>query len=127
MIRLLKFSKPYLLMILFSVGLLFAQANLELALPDYLSDIVDTGIQQGGIDSAVPIAIRQSELERIFIFMNPDNQTKVLEDYTLIDDNSSNYDESVEIYPILENESVYVLKDLKKSEMEELGSKYGYQ
>ena len=43
MIKLLKYSKPYLLMILFAVGLLFAQANLELALPDYLSDIVEQG------------------------------------------------------------------------------------
>ncbi|MHA2255661.1 MAG: ABC transporter ATP-binding protein, partial [Candidatus Heimdallarchaeaceae archaeon] len=85
MLKLLKFSKPYILMILFSVGLLFAQANLELALPDYLSDIVDSGIQQGGVESAVPIAIRQSELERIFIFTNPENQTRVLTEYTLVD------------------------------------------
>ena len=40
MLKLVKYSKPYLLLILFSVGLLFAQANLELALPDYPSNIV---------------------------------------------------------------------------------------
>ncbi len=120
MLRLLKYSKPYLLLILLSVGLLFAQANLELALPDYLSDIVDGGIQQGGIEKAVPIAIRQSELDRIFIFMDSDNQTKVLEDYTLVDENSTDFDELVETYPVLVNESIYVLNNIKKSEIEEL-------
>ena len=120
MLRLLKYSKPYLLLILLSVGLLFAQANLELALPDYLSDIVDGGIQQGGIENAVPIAIRQSELDRIFIFMDSDNQTKVLEDYTLVDENSTDFDELVETYPVLVNESIYVLNNVKKSEIEEL-------
>ncbi len=120
MLRLMKYAKPYLLLIIASVGLLFAQANLELALPDYLSNIVDTGIQQGGIENAVPIAIRQSELERIFIFMDPENQTNVLEDYTLADENSTDYDELVEIYPALVNESIYVLNDIKNMEIEEL-------
>ncbi len=122
MLKLLKFSKPYLLLIVFSVGLLFAQANLELALPDYLSNIVDTGIQQGGVDSSVPEAIRETEMGRILIFMSSENQSILLEDYTLINDTSSDYDTYLENYPILENESVYVLNDLKKAEIEELES-----
>lgn len=120
MLKLLKYSKPYLLLIVFSVGLLFAQANLELALPDYLSNIVDTGIQQGGIDSSVPEAIRENEMERIFIFMSSENQSIVLEDYVLINDTSSDYETYLERYPILENESVYVLNDLKNEEIKEL-------
>ena len=43
-----------------TIILLFAQANFDLALPDYLSRIVNYGIQQGGVENAVPIAIRQS-------------------------------------------------------------------
>ncbi len=120
MIRLLKYSKPYLVMVLFSVGLLFAQANLELALPDYLSNVVDTGIQQGGVENAVPIAIRQSEMERLFIFMSEENETVVLADYTLIDENSSDYDSYLEEYPVLINQSIYVLNDDRNTEIKEL-------
>ena len=120
MFRLLKYSKPYLLLILASIGLLYAQANLELALPDYLSDIVDTGIQQGGIENPVPIAIRESELNRLFIFMAPENLTIVNGSYTLIDENSTDYDSYLDIYPVLANESVHVLNDIKKTELKEL-------
>ena len=120
MLKLFKYGKPYILLILAAVGLLFAQANLELALPDYLSNIVDTGIQQGGIDNAVPIAIREVELNRTFIFMDPENETKVLEKYALVDENSTDYDTYVEIYPVLANESIYILEDLKKTVIEEL-------
>ena len=61
MLRLLKYLKPYLLLILIAIGLLlFVQANSDLALPDYMSKIVNNGIQQNGIESAVPTAIRQS-------------------------------------------------------------------
>jgi ABC-type multidrug transport system fused ATPase/permease subunit len=50
MFKLMKYVKPYGWMLLFSIALLFAQANLDLALPDYLSRIVNTGIQQGGVE-----------------------------------------------------------------------------
>lgn len=120
MIKLLKYTKPYIFMILFSIGLLFAQANLDLALPDYLSNIVDTGIQQGGVENAVPVAIREAELERVFIFLNSENQSSILSKYTLIDENSTNYVSQMENYPILENESIYVLNKVKNKELDQL-------
>ncbi|MHA1668458.1 MAG: ABC transporter ATP-binding protein [Candidatus Heimdallarchaeaceae archaeon] len=121
MLRLLKYTKPYLLLIIISIGLLFAQANLELALPDYLSNIVDTGIQQGGIENAVPQAIRQSEMEHIFIFMSPDNISNVLANYRLVDENSTDYNELLDTYPILVNESIYILNDnITKTEINNL-------
>lgn len=107
-------------MILFSIGLLYAQANLDLALPDYLSDIVDTGIQQGGVENAVPEAIRQSELDRVFIFMDAENQTLVLGNYTLVNENSTDYDSYVSKYPALTNESIYVLNKIKRKENDQL-------
>ncbi|NOQ40052.1 MAG: hypothetical protein GQ562_07010, partial [Anaerolineales bacterium] len=67
--RLSKYLKPYALMILLSITLLFVQANADLALPDYLSRIVNNGIQQNGVENAVPVAIRQSEMEKLLIFM----------------------------------------------------------
>ena len=116
MIRLKKYTKPYLPMIGLAILLLFGQANLDLALPDYLSDIVDVGIQQGGVDDAVPIAIRQTQLERAMIFMNDSEETTINSYYTLIDENASSYDSNLEKYPILENESIYILNDISKYE-----------
>ena len=46
MFRLFKYLKPYVLLILIAIGLLFAQAMADLALPNYMSDIVNVGIQQ---------------------------------------------------------------------------------
>ncbi|MFW9991372.1 MAG: ABC transporter ATP-binding protein [Candidatus Odinarchaeota archaeon] len=120
MIRLLKYTKPYMGLLILAIVLLFAQANFELALPDYLSDVVNTGIQQGGVDSAVPVAIRQSEMERALIFMSDENKTFVLDSYTLVDKNSTDYSKYLKKYPVLENESVYTLNKVSKADMAQL-------
>src|SRR5512137_1103893 len=101
MLRLAKYLKPYLLLILITIALLFVQANADLALPDYLSNIVNYGIQQGGVTNAVPTAIRQSEMNRLVAFMSEQNKTAVLADYTLVDKNSADYATEVKQYPKL--------------------------
>ncbi len=78
MLRLAKYLKPYLLLVLIAVALLFVQANADLALPDYMSNIVNYGIQQGGVQNAVPVAVRQSEKNRLVLFMSAENKTTVL-------------------------------------------------
>jgi ATP-binding cassette subfamily B multidrug efflux pump len=125
MLRLAKYLKPYLLLILIAIALLFVQANADLALPDYLSNIVNYGIQQGGVTNAVPLAIRQSEMNRLLAFMSADNQTAVLADYTLVDKNSADYAADVKLYPILATEPVYVLKSVDKSEITRLNPVMG--
>src|SRR5512141_968740 len=120
MIKLLKFAKPYWLMLVLAIALLFAQANFDLALPDYLSRIVNTGIQQSGVEDAVPQAIRQSEMNRVVLFMSPTDKESVLADYTLVDQNSADYSKYVEEYPVLKTEPVYVLKNIDKSEMDRI-------
>jgi ATP-binding cassette subfamily B multidrug efflux pump len=62
--KLIRFLKPYAGAILAAVVLLFVQANLELALPDYLSRIVTVGIQQGGVESAIPEQVSPASFER---------------------------------------------------------------
>ena len=47
------------------VALLIVQAYCDLSLPDYTSKIVDTGIQQGGIESPLPQTVRQSTLDAL--------------------------------------------------------------
>jgi ATP-binding cassette, subfamily B, multidrug efflux pump len=113
MLRLAKYLKPYLPLILLTIGLLFVQANADLALPDYLSKIVNIGIQQGGVESAVPAAIRQSEMNRLVIFMSADNKALVLSDYTLVSKTSPDYDKYVRQYAVLANEPIYVLNQDK--------------
>jgi ATP-binding cassette subfamily B multidrug efflux pump len=125
MLRLAKYLKPYLLLILIAIALLFVQANADLALPDYLSDIVNYGIQQGGVTNAVPMAIRQSEMNRLLAFMGAENKTAVLADYTLVDKNSVDYATDVKQYPILATEPVYVLKSVDKAEITRLNPVMG--
>jgi len=120
MLKLAKYVKPYLLMLLLAIVLLFAQANFDLALPDYLSRIVNTGIQQGGVENAVPVAIRQSQMHRAGIFMSAADQASVLAAYTLVDKNSADYQKYLTTYPVLEKEPVYVLKSLSQTEIDRL-------
>jgi len=109
--RLAKYLKPYTASLLGAIILLFAQANFDLALPDYLSRIVNYGIQQGGVENAVPLAIRQSQMDKAFIFMSADEKASLLNDYTLIDQNSADYAAYLEKYPALADGPVYVLND----------------
>ncbi len=116
MLKLFKYLKPYILLILISIGLLFAQAMADLALPNYMSDIVNVGIQQGGIENAVPMAIRSNEMDKLVIFMTPEEKATVLTDYTLVDAASSDYETYLKDYPVLATESVYVLKKIDEAE-----------
>ena len=120
MLRLLCFLKPYLASILIAIALLFVQANADLALPDYLSKIVNNGIQQGGIVDSVPSAIRASEMDKVAIFLSPADKTRVLNDYTLVDQTSADYAQYVAEYPQLAKESIYVLKSIDAAELSAL-------
>jgi ATP-binding cassette subfamily B multidrug efflux pump len=118
--RLLKYLKPYALLVILSIVLLFVQANANLALPDYLSKIVNNGIQQSGVENAVPEAIRQSEMDKLFLFMSVEEKTLVLEDYVLVEPASSDADIYLEEYPILTDEPIYVLKEIDQAGIDNL-------
>jgi ATP-binding cassette, subfamily B, multidrug efflux pump len=79
MIKIFKYLKPYILSVIVIAALLYLQANMELALPDYMSRIVNVGIQQGGIDSAIPKTIRVSEMNKLTVFMDTDSK-KLIKD-----------------------------------------------
>ncbi len=63
-------------------ALLFVQAYCDLSLPDYTSKIVDTGIQQGGIESPLPDTVRQSTLDALSLLMSEDDAQKLQDAYT---------------------------------------------
>lgn len=123
MYKLTKYLKPFIGLILVSIVFLFGQAMADLALPDYMSKIVNTGIQNGGIESAVPEAIRESQMGKTLIFMSEEDRNEVLDSYTLIDKSSTDFQKYVKKYPTLENEPVYVLK--KKADIDKLNTKMG--
>ncbi len=115
MTRLAKYLKPYLAMILLAVVLLFVQANCDLALPDYLSRIVNTGIQQSGVENALPVAIRQSTMERLLLFLDDADKEALLSAYMLVsrDIDSAPFDLTAlaQTYPALEAEPLYIAMD----------------
>jgi ATP-binding cassette subfamily B protein len=67
MLKILRHYKPYLPTILLIVALLFIQANADLALPDYMSRIVNIGIQQSGIENATPDRLRQALMTQEYL------------------------------------------------------------
>ena len=112
MLKVLKYLKKSWVSVVAIILLLCLQAYTDLALPDYTSKIVNVGIQQGGIEDAVPEAIRSSQMENLLVFTNEDGQ--ILNYYTLLERSSMDekeYEEQVEEYPVLENKAIYVLKE----------------
>src|SRR5512135_3221405 len=99
MLRLLKYFKPFLFPLLLAIALLFVQANADLALPDYLSKIVNIGIQAGGVENAIPRAIRQSEMNHLTLFLSVGDKERVLKDYTLVDQASPDHNRYLAQYP----------------------------
>ncbi|GAB4462751.1 MAG: ABC transporter ATP-binding protein [Anaerolineales bacterium] len=110
MSRILKYLKPFTLLLALAVALLFAQANADLALPDYMSRIVNVGIQQSGVESPVPGAMRQVTMERIGIFLTAEEKDAVLAQYKLIDSSSPDYADYLKQYPALADSPIYVLQ-----------------
>ena len=107
-------------MIVMAIILLYVQAMSDLALPDYMSNIVNKGIQQHGIESAVPQALRESKMDKLMLFINDTDKTEVSSNYTLVDKSSPDYDKYVVDYPQLEKEPIYVLKEIDKTEVDKL-------
>lgn len=80
----LKYIKPYILPVILSLLFLFTQAITDLSLPNIMSEIVDTGIQNSGISGGAPEVISDSHMELIKSFMTNQNAEKFESAYTLI-------------------------------------------
>ena len=80
--KLLKYLKGFKIAILSLVVILGVRVVAELALPTYTSNIVDTGIQQSGIEDAVPSKISEKSLNTLELFMSDDEIKQVTENYT---------------------------------------------
>lgn len=82
MIKILKYLKKSWAWIILILALLIVQAYCDLSLPQYTSDIVDTGIQQSGIDSCLPEQIRSSEMDKLTLFLEDGEKDELLSAYT---------------------------------------------
>lgn len=123
--KLLKYLKKSIGPILLILVLLIIQALCDLALPDYTSNIVNIGIQQGGIESAVPEVIRANEMDKILLFVSDNDKEYILDNYKLINSESLNNDELKEYeknYPAIKEESLYKLDIEDKEKMDKLES-----
>ena len=107
MLKLIRYLKQVKWPILAIMLLLVVQAWCDLSLPQYTSDIVDIGIQQGGIEHAAPDQIRDETMENLKLFMEEDDWNKVEAAYALGED------------------GIWYLDSVNKSALEELDGVFG--
>lgn len=119
MIRILKFAKKYWASMLIIIALLVGQATCELALPQYTSNIVDVGIQNGGIETEAPEVMRQETMELLMRFLNEQERQTVQEAYVLYGAGEAK-DDILKEYPAAGTEGVYVLEGENREEIEEI-------
>jgi ATP-binding cassette subfamily B multidrug efflux pump len=117
--RLFPYFKKYWRYILAAFALLIVMTNADLLLPDYMSRIVNVGIQQNGIESPVPNVMRQSTMETLALFQTQADHAKLLSAYRLADSSDP-------AYPVNATGPVYILNSLDKAQrtvLEQLVSK----
>ena len=126
--KIIKHLKPFVGAIFISFVLLFVQAICDLSLPDYMSNIVNVGIQQGGVDNAVPEIIRASEFDKLLIFIKDEDKSLFKDSYNLLDKSTlsvDEYDKYVKKYPELANENLYKLDTNDKEDIKKLNTIMG--
>ncbi len=79
--KIFKFLKPHIKQVLMIIVILILQAYCDLSLPAYTSDIVNVGIQQGGIDEKIPDQIAKEDMEELELFFTPAEQKIVKKAY----------------------------------------------
>ena len=125
MLKVLKNLKKSFISVIVIIILLCVQAWADLALPDYTSKIVNNGIQSGGIEKSIPEFLSTSDIENISLVMSQENKNKILENYTLLDENITKEQEKlVEKYfgkdHKIEPNTIYILNNINEDQENEL-------
>lgn len=122
--KLLKtYLKPFAALVLACILLLFGQAMCDLTLPNLMSDIVNTGIQLGGVDEAAPAVLNQQAVDLLTLFMNDAEAGTFKNAYTPVEHGS---DEEAKLAKTYEN-----IKDMDAAALSEdadvqaVGNAYG--
>lgn len=122
MLKIVKLLKTSIGPLIIVVALLGLQAFCDLSLPSYTSDIVNVGIQQGGIKDPLPKAVRENQLNNLLFTMDESSKALVQSSYKLISKDSvsgDDYKDYLKQYPALADENIYVL-DSDKDNQEQL-------
>ena len=120
MLKIFSYLKNSKAMVLAIILLLVVQAGCDLSLPQYTSDIVDIGIQQGGIERAVPEKMRKETYENLCLFMTDDEIRQVAPYYS--EDAEGNYVLNTEDKEILDQmDSILGMPMLIIASLEESG------
>ncbi len=127
MTKLARYLKPFALTVLISFALLFGQAMADLNLPNYMSDIVNVGIQQNGIEEAAPKAISAKGLTFMKNFMTAEQKAEIEKNYTLVSKTATGaeHDSDVSRYPLLKTEDIYVRGNVDSDTADRLGKTFG--
>lgn len=128
MTKLIRFLKPFTLLVFIAIGLLYFQAMTDLALPDYMSRIVNNGIQQGGYETVNLEIVKTEDMERMTMLLNKEEKNSILNVYEIIDpiEGESIYKELTQRYSNLNQLPVYKVKpmdDVNKAVIEEITTK----
>ncbi len=119
--NLVRYLKPFLLGFLLTIVILFVQAFSELTLPNFMSDIVNVGLQQNGLEHASPEALSQEGMQLVTSFMDATEKTLVSENYRLVAKNDDSY---AQIYPKA-GEQFYVKEVPTKTDSFALDTAFG--
>ncbi len=109
MFKLFKYLAPFFVSILAVIGFLFIQALSDLALPDYTSHIVNIGIQQRGIENAVPQIIRRREFNKVLLMVPAAERPLVERSYAELDRaklSAAALERYEKSYPLLKKETL---------------------
>ena len=122
--RLLKtYLKPFAALVLACILLLFGQAMCDLTLPNVMSDIVNTGIQLGGVDEAAPAVLNQQAVDLLTLFMNDAEAGTFKNAYTPVEHGSDEETKLAKTYENIKDMDAVVLSE--DADVQAVGDAYG--
>ncbi|MFR8594399.1 MAG: ABC transporter ATP-binding protein [Hominenteromicrobium sp.] len=122
--KLLKtYLKPFAALVLACILLLFGQAMCDLTLPNLMSDIVNTGIQLGGVDEAAPAVLNQQAVDLLALFMNDAEAGTFKNAYTLVEHGSDEETKLAKTYENIKDMDAVALSG--DADVQAVGDAYG--
>lgn len=122
--KLLKtYLKPFAALVLACILLLFGQAMCDLTLPNLMSDIVNTGIQLGGVDEAAPAVLNQQVVDLLTLFMNDAEAGTFKNAYTPVEHGSDEETKLVKTYENIKDMDAVALSE--DADVQAVGDAYG--
>ena len=122
--KLLKtYLKPFAALVLACILLLFGQAMCDLTLPNLMSDIVNTGIQLGGVDEAAPAVLNQQAVDLLTLFMNDAETGTFKNAYTPVEHGSDEETKLAKTYENIKDMDAAALSE--DADMQTVGDAYG--